>query len=906
MAKLLQRLGRSSAAHAPIVVAIWVVLLVGAILLGTFAGGQYSSALTIPGTRSQDLADRLAEELPEAAKGSGTITFTSSDGEPLNDEEIAEISSALEAGGSVDGVSSVLDPFTVQEEMATGVEEATAGYDALVAGQEELDAGLEELEAGQAQLDAAQEELDAGRAQLDEAMAQLPDVPVDQLPADVAAQVEALEAQVAELDAAQAEIDTQQATLDTARAEAAAGQEQLDAGFAELENARALLDIMGDYTVVSDDGTAAIATVTFDGSGMTVPAETTTGLKDAISNNLSDNVEAYYSQSIATDLSNIVGAAEIIGLLVAAIVLYVMLRSLLTAALPLMTALIGVGITTMVTQALAGVIEMHQVSPILGVMLGLAVGIDYTLFVVNRHRTQLRRGYSVDESIGLAVGTSGNAVVFAGMTVIIALVALNVVGIPFLGILGNVAALAVLVAVLLTITLTPAMLHFLGYRVLPKKQRAEAEALDHIVPLETSNGKKQTPAPARHPWLTTVGSIILLGILAIPFFSMRLGLPDGSDEDPGTDAYESHMITSEAFGPGRNGPHIVAADLPDGLDEAASQEIITAVGQELYAHEEIVSVLPGGTSEDGTLAIFQVIGTTGPSDAETEDLVHDIRDMSPITVGDSEVAVEVTGQTAMQIDVSENLGEALPIYLGVVILISFILLVIVFRSILVPLLATVGFLFSVLAAMGAVVAIFQWGWFGEIFGVHNPGPVLSFLPTLIVGILFGLAMDYQLFLTTGMRESWAHGRPAKKAVVDGLYAGRAVVVAAALIMFSVFAGFIFSGMSMIRPIGFGLAIGILLDAFVVRMALVPAAMTILGERAWWIPAWLDKILPSVDVEGSSIQDETTFAEAPQGSASAGSATNSDTVAVANNGSVPADSSNEPAGHGKHARPAEDQ
>lgn len=854
MAQLLQRLGRSSAAHAPLTVIVWVLALVGAILFGTLGGGDYSTTLTIPGTRSQDLADRLQEELPDAARGTGTMTFVAADGSALTEEQKQEVSQALEAAREVDGVHDMLDPFQTQAEMEAQIAQAQEGAEQLETGAAELQAGRDQAESGQALIDAGRQELEAGRAQLEEALAQVPDVPLDQLPPEAAAQVEALNTQLSELDAAEAELNAQQETLDAGLAEIEAGEAELAEGRLALENGSRLLDIMGDYAVVSDDGTAAIATVTFDVDAMSVTTETKSGLQDAIDTALGDTVEVYYSQSIDSDLSNIVGPAEVIGLLVAAIVLFVMLRTVVTAALPILTALVGVGITVMVTMGLAGFIEMHQISPILGIMLGLAVGIDYTLFVVNRHRLQLMRGHSVDDSIGLAVGTSGNAVVFAGLTVIVALVALNVVGIPFLGILGNVAAMAVLIAVLLTITLTPAILHLLGYRVLPKKPRSEAQELDRIVDAHEANDDRPVPAPARRPVLTTILSIALLAVLAIPFFSMRLGLPDGSNEPAGSNAYESYMITADAFGPGFNGPHIVAADIPD-VDEATRSEIVLQVGEQLAASDEIVSVIPGGTSENGSLTVYQVIGTTGPSDEETEDLVSSIREMSPVTAEGHSVELEVTGQTAMQIDVSENLGDALPVYLSVIIAISFILLIVVFRSILVPLAATLGFLFSVLAAMGAVVAIYQWGWLGGIFGVDNPGPILSFLPTIMIGILFGLAMDYQLFLTTGMREAWAHGRPAKKAVVDGLYAGRAVVVAAALIMFSVFAGFIFSEMSMVRPIGFGLAIGVALDAFVVRMALIPAILTLLGEKAWWIPSWLDRILPKVDVEGSSIQRE---------------------------------------------------
>ncbi|WP_182353368.1 MMPL family transporter [Flaviflexus huanghaiensis] len=854
MAKLLQRLGRLSATHAPVTIIFWVVALVAAVLFGTFGGGEYSTALTIPGTRSQDLADRLEEELPAAARGTGTMTFVSADGSALDEEQQAEISAALEAGESVEGVYEILDPFQTREMMAAQIAEAEEGAEQLDAAAAELEAAREQTQQGQEQLDAGRAELEAGRAQLDDAFEQIPDVPADNLPPEIAAQVEALNEQRAALDAAEAELDAQQAALDEGRAEIEAGEAEVAEGRAELEAGQRTLAILGDYSVVSEDGTVAIATVTFDDDSLSVTSETKASLQDAISSSL-DTVTVYFSQWIDTDVSNIVGPAEVIGLFVAAIVLFVMLRTVITAALPILTALVGVGITVMMSMGIAGFVDMHQISPILGIMLGLAVGIDYTLFVVNRHRQQLRQSFSIDESIGLAVGTSGNAVVFAGLTVITALVALNVIGIPFLGVLGNVAAMAVFIAILLTLTLTPAILHLLGRRVLPRKHRHAEEPEDkggHLHPV---------PAPVRLPWLTAALSIVLLGVLAIPFFSMRLGLPDGSNEPRGTDSYESHTITSEAFGPGFNGPHIVAADLPE-LEEAQREEIILDVGERLFTSDEIVSVLPAGVSDSGDLAVFQLIGASGPSDVETEELVELIRGMSPMEIDGYSIPIEVTGQTAMQIDVSENLGDALPVYLSLIIAISFVLLVIVFRSILVPLAATAGFLFSVLAAMGAVVAIYQWGWLGSVFGVHNPGPILSFLPTIMVGILFGLAMDYQLFLTTGMREAWVHGRPARAAVVDGLYAARSVVIAAALIMFSVFAGFIFSELSMVRPIGFGLAIGVVLDAFVVRMALIPALLALLGEKSWWIPRWLDKILPSVDVEGSSLERPAVTEEGP--------------------------------------------
>jgi putative drug exporter of the RND superfamily len=275
-----------------------------------------------------------------------------------------------------------------------------------------------------------------------------------------------------------------------------------------------------------------------------------------------------------------------------------------------------------------------------------------------------------------------------------------------------------------------------------------------------------------------------------------------------------------------------------------------SVARELAAQDDVVAVAPVAVSDDSRLAAFQVVPADGPGSVSTETLVRDLREMPPI---DGDIALGVAGQAAINIDISEGLANVLPTYLAVVVGISFLIMVAVFRSILVPLIATGGFVLSLFATYGAVTAVFQWGWFGEVFGVHNPGPILSFLPVILVGILFGLAMDYQLFLATGLREAYAHGAPARLAVAQGFRAGRTVVIAAALIMIAVFGGFITSESVIIKSMGLGLSLGVLFDAFVVRMLLVPALMHLLGRSAWWLPKWLDRIIPNIDVEGSALE-----------------------------------------------------
>ena len=533
-----------------------------------------------------------------------------------------------------------------------------------------------------------------------------------------------------------------------------------------------------------------------------------------------------------------------VGLVIAAIVLIAMLGTLVGAGLPILSALVGVGIGVLAALSLSGVVEMVSVTPVLGVMLGLAVGIDYSLFIVNRHRRQLKEGYGLRESISLATGTSGNAVVFAGMTVFIALLGLNVTGIPFLGVMGTVGAVCVAIAVLIAVTFTPAMLGLMGERVLNGRERTAL----------TSEAAPVVAKPVR-PMSTrrAIGSVLLgvavLGVLAVPAMSMRLGLPDGSSEATGSTQYQAYTTVAEKFGAGVNGPLLVVADLPGSptQDEVLAQQVI--IGQQLSAFDDVVAVAPIGTSANGTTVAFQVVPSDGPSSVSTEQLVKQLRAASPLEGG---VQIAVAGQASGNIDISQKLADALPLYLALVIGLSLLIMVVVFRSIFVPLIATGGFILSLFAAFGAVVAIFQWGVLGGILGIHT-GPILNFLPTILVGILFGLAMDYMLFLTTGMREAYVHGAPARTAVVLGVRAGRSVVTAAAIIMVSVFGGFIFSESAIIPAIGFALAIGVLLDAFVVRMFIVPSLMHLAGDWAWWLPKWLDRLIPNVDVEGASLE-----------------------------------------------------
>jgi putative drug exporter of the RND superfamily len=819
MARLLARLGSFSARRPWLVIIGWVLALAAAGGGYLLSGGALASGFSIPNTPTQAVTDRLNEELDGVGGAVGTIVFQTEDGAAFTDEQRTAIAAALDDVSGLDHVANVVDPFATAADRADQEQQ-------LADGQIQLDAGRAQLEQGQIQLDAGQAQLDAARQQ-----------------AEAAGMADALAPQ---FDAQQAQIDAQQQQITDGLAQIAAQQEQLDLASALLTNASGIV-------TVAADGATAMGAVVFDETLFDLdPADRT-----AVSTTLSDagipGVELNFSSELTNSLDGLLGVGEIVGVLIAAVVLVIVFGALLPAVLPLLSSLIGVGVGVAGSLAFSGVVEMASVTPVLGVMLGLAVGIDYALFIINRHRRQLRGGVSLRDSIPLANGTAGNAVVFAGSTVFIALLALNVTGIPFLGVMGTVGAVCVLIAVLVAVTLTPALLGLVGMRVLSKRARAKIGLAEHAV-----------AAPKPMPtWRAIVSAVVAIGILlvaAIPALSLRLGLPDGSSEAEDSTQYRSYTIIAEEFGAGRNGTLVVTAEpstAVDAGDDLAVLRLQVEIEDVLMAQDDVAAVAPVGVADDGGLLAFQVIPVDGPSSVSTEELVAALRDLSPIDSADNgAIELGVAGQASGNIDISAALANALPVYLAVVIGLSILIMILVFRSLLVPIIATGGFLLSFFAALGAVTAIYQWGWLGTVFGVHDPGPVLNFAPVILVGVLFGLAMDYQLFIASGMREAFVHGTPARTAVTAGVRGARAVVIAAAIIMISVFGGFIFSHLAMIRPLGFGMAVGVLFDAFVVRLLLMPALMHLLGKAAWWMPKWLDRILPDVDVEGASLERPT--------------------------------------------------
>jgi RND superfamily putative drug exporter len=491
------------------------------------------------------------------------------------------------------------------------------------------------------------------------------------------------------------------------------------------------------------------------------------------------------------------------------------------------------------------VVDVSSTAPILALMLGLAVGIDYALFISSRHRAQLGEGMGSEESVARATATAGSAVLFAGATVVVALAGLGLVGVPFLTAMGLAAAGTVLTAVAVAVTLLPAMLGFVGLRILPRGRRKAAAHAREL----SGFGFRWAGWVTRLRWPILAVGVLGLAVLAIPAHDLRLALPGNGTAAEGTHQRTAYDLTTAAFGEGANGPLLIVVRGARGDAVSALAAQVTAAVQQL---DDVAAVGPGPANPAGTTQGLVVTPTSGPTSEETTELVGTIRDaVAPLATGGS--TVRVTGSTAVGVDVSEKLTAALPKYLVVVIGLSFLLLLLAFRSVLVPLKATVGFLLTIGATFGIVVAVFQWGWGSALFGVDRAGPLVSFLPIIMMGILFGLAMDYEVFIVSRVREEFVHGRDPTAATIEGVGHGARVVTAAALIMSAVFGGFVLVEDPIIKTIGFGLAIGVLIDAFVVRMTLVPAVLTMLGRAAWAFPGWLDRATPHVDIEGADLR-----------------------------------------------------
>jgi len=655
--------------------------------------------------------------------------------------------------------------------------------------------------------------------------------------------------------------------------------------------------------MVSDDGSAAIVRLQFDGQASDVSTATKDTLRAAVSDlekDLPEGSRAVIGGDLFSMSIPAISITEGIGLVIALLVLIVAFRSFVVAGMPLLTAMLGVGVSMAAIFAATAFASVSSTTPLLALMLGLAVGIDYALFIMARHQDQVRAGVDPEESAARATGTAGSAVVFAGITVLIALIGLGFAGIPFLTTMGIAAAVAVMIAVLIAVTLTPAILGFLKGRVAGRPARlrrrsgplsedaggdrdeTRAPAENGVSSRADSVGARSTPEKrpfserwvggvTRHPVLVALAIVLGLGVVAVPAANLALALPNSGVQPQGSEARENYDLTAEHFGPGFNGPLILTGTIVTSTDPVGLMNDLGDAVAKLPGVAEIALATPNQTADTG---IVQVIPTTAPDAPATADLVRELRSHHDEWLEEFGIDVKVTGFTAVAIDISDQLGAALLPFGIFVIGLSLVLLTIVFRSIWVPVTAALGYLLSIVAAFGVVSAVFEWGWFADALHVARVGPIISFMPIILMGVLFGLAMDYQVFLVSRMREEDVHDagsrsddrserRAAALRAVRGGFTGSAkVVTAAGLIMFAVFVAFVPEGDSSLKPIALGLAAGIAIDAFLVRMTLIPALMAILGERAWEIPAWLERILPSVDIEGEAVERERHLAAWP--------------------------------------------
>ncbi|GBF73479.1 hypothetical protein PA598K_01770 [Paenibacillus sp. 598K] len=783
MSTFLYSLGKKAYAKPWYAIAGWLVILGLVAGLLGVNGVQVSPDIKIEGTEAQNVLDKLETELPQAAGGQASVVFTVPDGERLDTPE--RIGAILEAVNSVYQLEYVINPAELAAAAAqSGAMQGDAGAQG---GSAQGDPSAQSGASPDAQAG-------AGQAAGDGAQGQMP------------------------------------------------GAEMPPYGPLIVDG----MPVPG--VLVANDGSVGLFQFQFTVQQNSLPDGVTDQVIDTISAvEQGTGITALASDSLQTpDIP--IGSHEIIGLAVAAVVLILTLGSLVAAGLPIVIALVGVGIGVGGAFALSTYMSMTSFTPVLALMIGLAVGIDYALFIVNRQRRLiLDQGLTAHEAAGRAVGTAGSAVFFAGLTVIIALCGMLVIGISFLSMMALVASATVLVNVLIALTLLPALLGLVGERICSAKarERRQREGEKH------GFAERMARGIVRFRWLIIIAVIAVLGTAAIPVQQMELGMPSGATANLDTSARQSYDAISEGFGEGFNGPLLLVAE-PSAADGVIAPEMLGGLVQQLMGYEHVSVVSPLGMNPEGKLAILSLLPDTGPTDAETKELVRQLRDPDSSIAQELGLTLGVTGFTAINIDMSSKLAEVFPLYIGVIVLLSLIILLLVFRSILVPIKATAGFLLSVMATFGITTAVFQWGWFNQLFGFDTGGPLLSFIPIMVTGILYGLAMDYQVFLVSSMREAYVHGHHGNTSVTHGYSQASRVVVAAAIIMVAVFAGFIFTDDIMIKQIGFALAIGIFIDAFVIRMALVPAVMAIFGDKAWWLPRWLNRLLPNLDVEGDKL------------------------------------------------------
>jgi len=604
----------------------------------------------------------------------------------------------------------------------------------------------------------------------------------------------------------------------------------------------------------SPDGATRLATVRFDRPARELPGDTYAQVNGSVAPARDAGLQVEFGGELAQHGERpSPGGAEIIGLLAAMVILLLAFGSVIAMGLPIGTALFGLGVGIATIVVVSAFIEMPTTSEMLASMIGLGVGIDYALFIITRHRAGLHRGLTVADAAGRAIATAGQAVVFAGGTVVIAICGLAVVGIPIVTMMGIGAAIVVTVMVLASLTLLPALIGFAGHNIdrlgVPFLRRV-SEGRTHDDDGRLHGWARWADHVSRHPWRYLLIGVTVVVLMAAPLFDMRLGQTDSSQSPTSSTLRRSFDLLAAGFGPGANGPLVLAVDLRDAsvpADQALGRIAAAAAADPDVAR--IDRIVPG---PDGQAGVIMVIPAAGPQDASTTELVDRLRaTVLPSVETTTGTEVFVGGQTAVFIDLGERAASRLPWFIGAVVGLSFLLLMFVFRSILVPLKAAIMNLLSIGAAYGVMVAVFQWGWGASLFGVHQSLPIVAFIPMFMFAILFGLSMDYEVFILSRVREEYNHSGDNTDSVVKGLTATARVITSAALIMISVFISFVFGGEPVMKMMGVGLATAVFVDATIIRMILVPASMRLMGDANWWLPRWMDRRLPNLDIEGES-------------------------------------------------------
>ena len=622
----------------------------------------------------------------------------------------------------------------------------------------------------------------------------------------------------------------------------------IEASLAQLRRAPQVVSVSDPFTTgtVSPSGKIAFSIVAYPVPVAEVTASAKTALLDTGGPAKAAGMQVNIGGALAAPST--APKSDIVGIVIAFIVLALTFRSALAAGVPLLSALVGLGTGLAAITAVGSVVVLSSTAPILATMLALAVGVDYGLFISTRHRQQLIAGMNPDTSIATAVATAGSAVCFAGTTVVVALAALAIVRIPFLTVMGIAAAGAVIVAAAAAITLVPALLAAAGPRIISGRaaqhQTTRSTASDY-----RSLGQRWVRIVTRRALPVLVAGIAVLAVLALPARHIHLGLPDAGTYPATSTDRRAYDLVSRGFGPGFNSPLLVVVDTPKA---ASAQVVAQALAQGARGIPDILLVTPPVQNPAHTLTLVTVIPKTGPNDPATQTLVSTIRAKAASATTSTGVEVLVTGTTALNLDVSSKLSAATVPYLVTVAIICLLLLMLVFRSVLVPVKAVIGYLFSVIASLGVTTWIFQQGHVTGLLGIAATGPIVSFVPLILAGVLFGLAMDYEVFLVSRIREEYTHGADPIAATINGYTKSARVVAAAAVIMIFVFASFISAEDIITKTIAFALALGVAIDAFLVRMTLVPAALALMGRSAWWLPGGIARVLPDVDIEGARL------------------------------------------------------